>query len=220
MNKLQKKAKWLNYIFIGMLITASIFQISCSQTQIEKFTGNLEKAIDAFKKQKEDTEEALKEAEEARIKALEQEIIKYSSSKTKSFIEKWREADQETMNLRVRFNDVIKDADFLFAYCEKKSNIIKDRSLRDKMKGFIRDKKSGFTSEVKKTHVALIALEEAIIRGNDVIISLEIVGSLKAVGEKFKDLGDIYKTATLKLPEIEALIKEGRKLLESDLSTL
>jgi len=220
MNKLRKKAKCLNYVFLTMLMAVSIFQVSCSQTQIEKFTGNLKKAIEAFEEQKEDTEEALKEAEEARMKALKQTIIKYTSSKTQNFIERWREADRETMNLRVRFNGVIKDADFLFAYCEKKSNIIKDRSLKSKMKGFIQKKKNGFASEVKKTHVALIALEEAIIKGNDVIISLEIVGSLKAVGDKFKDLGNIYRTATLKLPETETLIKEGRKLLESDLSTL
>lgn len=47
-------------IIFCLVLTSTIFQISCSQTQIERFADNLKKAIEVFKEQRSETEEALR----------------------------------------------------------------------------------------------------------------------------------------------------------------
>lgn len=219
----------LRFIFTLIIITVTLFlfngcneirDILSDRTQIEKFAAALQKAIEVFEEQKNETDEALKKANEARKKAMDQEIINHSSPQTKLFIEKWRDAESEVTALRTKFNDVIKSADFFFAYSEKKSRTIREKKLRYKMAEIIQKKKTAFTRQVKKSHAALAALEGAILRGNDIITSLEIVGGLKVINTKIEELGDIYDAAKQKLPETESLIKEGKKIFREELKGL
>jgi hypothetical protein len=199
---------------------ALVFCLSCTRkTQLKIFAFAVKEATEDFKDQKEDTSEALSEANEARQKAI-QIRFKFTSDETERFIGRWKIAEREVQRLREDFNEVVKTGDFFFAYCEKKNRSIGESTIRLRISGAIDRKKRAFSESAIQANSAIARLEEAIAQGNDFISGLEIAGALNALDEQQEALKIIRGQSLEKIPEIDGLIKQGESLLETELGAL
>ena len=206
-------------INISLTIVMSCCWIGCSgRTQSQVFAYAVTTAIQEFQAQKEDVREALDRAEDAKREI--EANMSFSDPRTQRFIDRWRQAEREVIRLRSAFDEVIKKTDFLFAYCEKKMRTIGNESIRNRAATAIARKKEGLTKTAKDTHEVINQLEATIREGNDVISGLEIAGALNSLGDEISTLGDLNTSAKQKLPELDALIKEGSSLLETEFGAL
>ena len=116
---------------------------------------------------------------------------------------------------RERFDQTIKNADMLFAYTEKKAEQIQDSALQSKMFDVIKARKSAFLVGAQQSHNASSALEKLIVKGNDIIKAIEILGALNQVDAE--GFAKLITEADQRIVEIDALVREGNVLLNSEL---
>lgn len=193
--------------------------VSCSRlTQLQLFSIALEKCLTEFGEQGGKTQEELKEAEEARRLAIVNSRMEFNHPNTRAFISQWKSAEKEVQRQRVRFNEVLESADYLFAYCEKKRDSIKDLSMRRRMTSQIEKRKAVLSQQCVSANKAISALEAIIDKGNDIITSLEITGVLNALDQEIQDLGILEKNAYELAPEINNLAEQGLKILNFELA--
>lgn len=206
---------------IPMLSLVLLFATACDKkTRLQILALAVESASQEFSEQKLETANALSSADQARQEAVQEIQFTFSSPKTQRFIERWKDAEREVQQLRADFNEVLEKADFFFAYAEKKKETIRDSSLRSRSAERIAKKKEKFAVAATRTHAAIKELEGAVQEGNDFIAALEIAGVLGSVSGEIESLNAIQDRAVEKLPEMEALIDEGRGLVELEFSAL
>lgn len=209
-------------LIIALGLVASLMaSTACDRrTQLQVFAGAVEGAARALEEQKAETAESLSAAEQARKEALQRVQFSFTSPETQRFIDRWKQAEREVQQLRSDFNELLEKTDFFFAYAEKKMRAIRDSSLQSRSERAIAKKKSSFSAASGATHRAISELEETVARGNDLIAALEIAGVLGSVATEVENLGALQDRAIEKMPEMESLISEGKRLVEVEYSVL
>jgi predicted RNase H-like nuclease (RuvC/YqgF family) len=167
-------------------------------------------ALEELSEQKAATADAFGEAREARKVAFSQPEFTFSSKKTQKFIDRWRDAADE----------VIEKADFLFAYAEKKQAAIRNSDLSTRAASGIEQRKSSFATAAKATDQVIRSLERTLEEGDDLISALEIAGVLGTLSSEVRELQGMHDRAVASLPELEALVREGEKLVDDEFSAL
>lgn len=207
-------------IAVGMVVVISliigVFSIE-RKTKYEALANDVVVASKALQEQKENTYDTFVEANQVRNEAIQQPEFKIKSEKTKAFISKWNQTEEEVRQLRKDFDVAVKRGDFFFAYSEKKVLEIRDEDIRTKILAAIKERKSNYAAAAVKTDKAIDTLEEAISKGKDIVAALKIVSVLKQVDEVLAQFDTLHSQAIEKLPEIDALIKEGMNLLDTEL---
>lgn len=207
-------------ISVLALTVLMLFLGACDRTQLQILALAVESASQEFGEQRTETAKALSSAEEARDEAVHEVRFTFSSPKTQRFIDRWKDAEREVRELRNDFNEVIEKADFFFAYAEKKRDSIRDSSLKTRSERAIARKKEKFTAAASRTNAVIRDLEATVEEGKDFISALEIAGVLGSVSGEIESLDAIQERAVGKIPEMEALINEGKGLVEIEFSAL
>lgn len=192
--------------------------LACTpQTRLQVLAFAVKTAVEELSEQRVDTLEAFSAAAEARNEITRDPTLSFSSPKTQDFIDRWKTAESEVRALRRQYNDTLKEADFFFAYAEKKNALIRDSELRERTARAISNKKASFTTEALGSHSAITDLERTIEKGNDMIAALEIAGVLGSISKEVVELRALQERALGKTADIEKLINEGGGLLELEL---
>jgi len=211
-------SKWMA-VGVVVILCASLGTACHKRTRLEILALAVKDATEDFKEEKQETSKTLESVEQAR-QAAASIHFKFKNKETQAFIEKWRLAENRVRRLREEFNKVIKAADFLFAYCEKKMKSIGDQGIRLRAAKKKKKRKAHFSDEGIQTNNALMQLEAKIKRGNDFISGLEIAGALNTLDEQEDALHLIEGQGKESLPEIDGLIKQGEILLNSEFTAL
>lgn len=202
-----------------LIVLATLCPISCTrQAKMIIFSTALRASLQAFQSQKQVAANAYSSASETREEALSEDRP-FTDPKIKAFVEKWRLVEKDVQKLRSTFNEVVGSADYLFAYCEKKRDAIHDSDLRERVETEIEVKKTGFTEASIRANGAIVVLEDAVQHGNDIILALEIINALGEIEDKISKFDELKNLADQKLPDLDGLVNEGFKILDSKLVT-
>jgi hypothetical protein len=202
---------------VALLVVAA-FVLACarvpSPAEMTVLTQAFKLSMDVYAQQKVAAQERFEEANRKRIAAIENNF-KFKDPRTNEFIDGWKVAETDVHLLRERFDQTIKNADMLFAYTEKKAEQIQDSALQSRMFDVIKARKSTFLVGAQQSHNAISALEKLIVKGNDLIKAIEILGALNQVDAE--GFAKLITEADQRIIEIDALVREGNVLLNSEL---
>lgn len=194
------------------------FQLGCaripSPAEMSVLASGVKLAMEMYQAQRDSGQKSFDEANRKRIAAIENNF-KFNDPKTNEFIEKWKVAEVDVHLLRERFDQMIKSADLLFAYSEKKAEQIHDSGLQGRMFDVIKARKSAFLAGAMRSHNAIAAREKAVDKGNDIIKAIEIIGAINQVDAQ--NFASVLTEADQRAPEIDALVQEGNAILNSEL---
>ena len=182
-----------------------------------KYLVEFKEAIKDFAQQKDTVKDAYKEAIDAQEKAKEVRYV-FKNENTKLFISKWKNAEEEVVTLREKF-EVYKDEteNFIDKLDDNLDKIKNDEKLKDRMKAYSQEKARKMAKNIIKIEKNLKQLENAIQRGNNLIIALETVSSFNQLAEDVKEFDSILDTSSKVFTEIDALIQEGVTVLDEEL---
>lgn|GEM_PF-850555 len=183
-----------------------------------KYLVQFKEAIKDFSEQKDTVKDSYKEALDAQSKAKEIKYV-FKNENTKLFISKWKNAEDEVVVLREKF-DVYKDEteNFIDNLDTNLDKIKNDEKLKDKMRAYSKDKALKMAKNILKLEKNLKYLEDAIVKGNNLIIALETVSSFNELVEDVKEFDSILNTSNDVFVEIDSLINEGIQVLDKEMN--
>ncbi len=187
--------------------------------EMEKATKYLKKSIKKFSKQKTSTSEAYSDAIQANDEAAKVKY-KYNSAETEEFIERWKDAAEEVAELRGKFNSLNEKCNVFFESADKKIQSIRNVELKNKLSQASTNKSKKFYKKSSRANVEIKSLENAILKGNDLVAALEVSGALGAIGDEISEFDNIINSASSKLSEVDSLIAEGMHLVEIEFANL
>ena len=182
-----------------------------------KYLVQFKEAIKEFSEQKDTVKDSYKEALDAQSKAKEIKYV-FKNENTKLFISKWKNAEDEVVVLREKF-DVYKDEteNFIDNLDTNLDKIKNDEKLKDKMRAYSKDKALKMAKNILKLEKNLKYLENAIVKGNNLIIALETVSSFNELVEDVKEFDSILNTSNDVFIDIDKLVNEGIEVLDKEM---
>ena len=182
-----------------------------------KYLVQFKEAIKEFSEQKDTVKDSYKEALDAQSKAKEIKYV-FKNENTKLFISKWKNAEDEVVVLRDKF-DVYKDEteNFIDNLDTNLNKIKNDEKLKDKMRAYSKDKALKMAKNILKLEKNLKYLENAIVKGNNLIIALETVSSFNELVEDVKEFDSILNTSNDVFIDIDKLVNEGIEVLDKEM---
>ena len=182
-----------------------------------KYLVQFKEAIKDFSEQKDTVKDSYKEALDAQSKAKEIKYV-FKNENTKLFISKWKNAEDEVVVLRDKF-DVYKDEteNFIDNLDTNLDKIKNDEKLKDKMRTYSKDKVLKMAKNILKLEKNLKYLEDAIVKGNNLIIALETVSSFNELVEDVKEFDSILNTSNDVFIDIDKLVNEGIEVLDKEM---
>jgi len=191
------------------------------QKSIKDYANDLKKELVDFKAQVPISQKACENAEAARKKAIDKKgNMVFSRPETKEFIKQWRNAETEVRNLQKKNYATTQIANVFFKQCYIKAGLeIKNEKIHQTVAKLIQKKQIIFMGTLNKAKQSIQELTKIIQNGNDIITGLEIIGALGIIENKEIELEDLNKIAKEKLPDIEKLVEEGMRILNSDLKS-
>jgi len=197
---------------------------SCSSdndgtTLAQKYANAFRDALGKLETQMDNTISAYSEAEKARGAAHEISF-KYRDPRTEAFIRRWSQAELEAKSLQDRIDSTIEAADFFLVYCEYKAQSIHDIALRSRTVEAVETKRNQLIPVIRRVIDGKRPLDQAMQNGRDLISAIEVSGALQEVTSKSKAF-DLAIAESLRLmPELKALLEEGRELLDAEMKPL
>ncbi len=182
-----------------------------------KYVVQFKEAIKDFAKQKETVKDTYKEALNAQSEAKKVKYV-FKNEKTKDFINKWKKAEKEIVTLRDKFDVYQEETEnFLDGLDENLDKIKNDDKLKTKMKNYSKEKAVKMANNIVKIGNNLKLLENAILKGNNLIIALETVSSFNQLAQDIEEFDSILDTSNQVFTEIDSLINEGISVLDEEL---
>ncbi len=182
-----------------------------------KYVVQFKNAIQNFSKQKDTVKGAYKDALEAQDKAKEIKYV-FKNEKTKIFISKWKRTEKEVVTLREKFDNYQEQTEnFLDGLDDKLDEIKNDDKLKTRMKSYSKEKAKTMANNIVKIGKNLNQLENAILKGNNLIIALETVSSFNQLAQDVEEFDSILNTSSKIFVEIDILIEEGITVLDDEL---
>jgi len=160
---------------------------------------------------------AYKEAINAQAEAKKIKYV-FKNEKTKTFISKWKTAENEVSTLREKYSNYKDETEnFLDGLDDKLDQIQNDNDLKSKMKKYSKDRALKMAKNIVKMDQNLEKLEDSITKGNNLIIALETVSSFNELSQDIKDFDMLLDSSSSIFTELDSLIIEGTKVLDSEL---
>jgi chromosome segregation ATPase len=182
-----------------------------------KYVAQFKDAIEDFTEQKNSVKDAYKEAINSQQEAKK---IKYNfkHEKTKLFIEKWKNAEGEITTLKEKFINYKEETEnFVDALDDKLDEIKNDEALKTKMQDYSKEKARKLAKNIIQIEKNITQLEKSIEKGNNLIIALETVSSFNQLSKDVKDFDILLHTSNQIFTDMDALVKEGFSVLDSEL---
>jgi hypothetical protein len=182
-----------------------------------KYVVEFKNAIKDFTSQNDTVKSVYKDAIEAQEEAKKVKYV-FKNEKTKVFIKKWKNAENEVTTLREKYSNYKDETEnFLDGLDDKLDQIQNDNDLKSKMKKYSKDRALKMAKNIVKMDVNLDKLERSIIKGNNLIIALETVSSFNELAQDIKDFDMLLDSSHEIFTELDTLIIEGTNVLDSEL---
>jgi hypothetical protein len=182
-----------------------------------KYVAQFKNAINDFVEQKDTVKDAYKEALDAQGEAKKVKYV-FKNEKTKQFIQKWQIAEQEVTTLREKF-EVYKDEteNFIDSLDDNLDKIKNDEKLKTRMKEYSKEKARKLANNIIKISKNMKQLEDAITKGNNLIVALETVSSFNQLAQDVEEFDSVLDTSSKIFVEIDDLVQEGITVLDEEL---
>jgi len=182
-----------------------------------KYVVEFKNALKEFTSQNDTVKSAYKDAISAQTEAKKIKYV-FKNEKTKTFISKWKTAENEVSTLREKYSNYKDETEnFLDGLDNKLDQIQNDHDLKSKMKKYSKDRALKMAKNIVKMDQNLEKLESSIIKGNNLIIALETVSSFNELSQDIKDFDILLDSSSAIFTELDSLIIEGTSVLDSEL---
>mgnify|MGYP000195972018 FL=1 len=182
-----------------------------------RYVVEFKNALKEFTGQNDTVKNAYKEAITAQAEAKKIKYV-FKNEKTKTFISKWKTAENEVSTLREKYSNYKDETEnFLDGLDNKLDQIQNDNALKSKMKRYSKDRALKMAKNIVKMDQNLEKLENSIIKGNNLIIALETVSSFNELTQDIEDFDMLLDSSSAIFTELDSLITEGTAVLDSEL---
>jgi len=182
-----------------------------------KYVVEFKNALKEFTSQNDTVKSAYKDAISAQTEAKKIKYV-FKNEKTKTFISKWKTAENEVSTLREKYTNYKDETEnFLDGLDDKLDQIQNDSDLKSKMKRYSKDRALKMAKNIVRMDQNLEKLESSIIKGNNLIIALETVSSFNELSQDIKDFDILLDSSSAIFTELDSLITEGTSVLDSEL---
>jgi hypothetical protein len=176
----------------------------------------LASALTSFDSQKKATRPVVDDAQE-KLREAQQVDFRPESAETQAFRREWSSAEASVTQLREKYDEVVKHADFHFGFVEKKISSMSTAEIQDKLSSVVSEKRMRFVDAAKRSNSAIEALEKLVDRGNDIIKALDVINALDAVSDDSVALIGLMDDANSLMPALDELVTVGNSIVDIEL---
>jgi len=182
-----------------------------------KYVVEFKNALKDFTSQNDTVKGAYKEAISAQSEAKKVNYV-FKNDKTKTFINKWKNAEDEVIELRETYATYKDETEnFLDGLDDKLDQIKNDNKLKSKMKKYSKVRALKMAKNILKMDRNLEKLENSITKGNNLIIALETVSSFNELTQDIQDFDVLLDSSSDIFTELDSLIIEGTSVLDEEI---
>ncbi len=182
-----------------------------------KYVVEFKNALKEFTGQNNTVKNAYKDAIKAQEEAKKVNYL-FKNEKTKVFIEKWKNAENEVNTLREKYSIYKNETEnFLDGLDNKLDQIKDDNNLKMKMKNYSKNRALKMAKNIVKMDKNLVKLEKSISKGNNLIIALETVSSFNELIQDIEDFDTLLDSSSSIFTELDSLIVEGTSVLDNEI---
>jgi len=184
-----------------------------------KYVVQFKDAIQDFTEQKDTVRTSYNEAIDAQSEA-KQVQYSFKHEKTKLFISKWKDTENEISVLKEKFEVYEEKTEIFIDQLDENLDRIKnDDKLKDRIKIFSQKKARIMGTNIKKIKKNIAQLDLSIQKGNNLIVALETISSFNLLAEDIKSFDKLLNNSSKIFVDIDNLVEEGITVLNDELET-